>query len=230
VGASLLDRGVHYALAHPEILRPQLRAILRASAEGDLRILLPGVTGLSEIDAFRKFLRQVTDEIRKESSTPLPQSLPVGAMIETPAALLMVDAIAQSADFLSLGTNDLLCHLFGRERHRGQECAHEPSLLRAIDLTVHAARSANKPLSVCGEMAGDPVFTALLIGLGVRQLSMSPERLPEIHYNVSRISTAEAMALSRRVLAMNSGSKVSRFLSEHIDPWHQLLTAEKPDR
>ena len=124
---------------------------------------------------------------------------------------------------MSLGTNDLLCHLFGRERHRGQELAHEPSLLRAIDRTVHAARSANKPLSVCGEMAGDPAFTALLIGLGIRQLSMSPERLPEVRYNVLRISAAEATALARRVLRMYSASEVEQLVCASRDPWHRLL-------
>ena len=229
VGASLLDRSVHYALAHPEILRPQLRAILRAAAEGNLRILLPGVTGLSEINAFRAFLQQVAGEIRNESSTQVPQSIPVGAMIETPAALLMADAVAQSADFLSLGTNDLLCHLFGRERHRGQESAYEPSLLRALDLTARAAHSANKPLSVCGEMAGEPAFTALLIGLGIRQLSMSPERLPEVRYNVSKISAAEAVSLSRQVLTLHSAREVRQLLSEHLDPWHDLLSEEQRD-
>ena len=85
-------------------------------------------------------------------------------MIETPVALLMADAIAARADFLSLGTNDLLCHLFGRERRRGKETAYEPSFLRALELTVRAAEAANKPLSICGEIAGTPAFTALLIG------------------------------------------------------------------
>jgi phosphoenolpyruvate-protein phosphotransferase len=229
VGASLLDRSVHYALAHPEILRPQLRAILRAAPEGNLRILLPGVTGPGEIDTFRAFLRQVADEVWKESSARAPRFIPVGAMIETAAALLMVDAIAESADFLSLGTNDLLCHLFGRERHRGRENAYEPSLLRAIDFTVQAARSTNKPLSVCGEMAGEPAFTALLIGLGIRELSMSPERLPEVRYNVSRISATQASTLSRRALALPNGSEVKRLLAEHIDPWHQMLSEEQRD-
>lgn len=226
VGASLLDRSVHYALAHPEIVCPQLRAILRAALDGDLRVLLPGVTGLQEIDAFRTLLQQVAEELGKESAAP-PRSVPVGAMIETPAALLMVDAIAQRADFLSLGTNDLLCHLFGRERHRGQESAYEPSLLRALDLTARAARAANKPLSVCGEMAGEPTFTPLLVGLGIRQLSMSPERLPEVRYNVSKISAAEATNLARQVLALHSASEVRRLLSEHLDPWHQLLSDEE---
>jgi phosphoenolpyruvate-protein kinase (PTS system EI component) len=226
VGVSFVDRSIHYALAHPEVLRPQLRAILRAAADGDLRILLPGVLGATEIHAFRGFLRQITDELRNERCA-VPESVPVGAMIETPAALLMVDAIAQSTDFLSIGTNDLLCHLFGRERGYGQESAYEPSLLRALDLTVRAAAAANKPLSVCGEIAGDPTFTALLIGLGIRQLSMSPERLPEVRYNVLKISAAQATALAKRAFTLQSADQVRSLLSEHSDPWHQLLSEEQ---
>lgn len=224
VGASLIDRSIHYALAHPEILRPQLRAVLRAASDGALRILLPGVLGPGEIQTFREFLREIAGEVRRERSAA-PESIPVGAMIETPAALLMVDAIAQGADFLSIGTNDLLCHLFGRERQGGHESAYEPSLLRALELTVRAADSAKTPLSVCGEMAGDPTCTALLIGLGIRQLSMSPERLPEVRYNVSMISAAEATALARRSLCLHSATEVKRLLCESRDPWHELLSA-----
>lgn len=218
VGAALSDRGVHYALAHPEVLRPQLRAILRAAAGGDVRILLPGVTGVTEINAFRALLRRTAAELGSETG-----HVPVGAMIETPAALLMLDAIADGADFLSLGTNDLLCNLFGRERHRAKETACEPSFLRAIDLTIRAASAADKPLSICGEIAGAPAFTPLLVGLGIRQLSMSPERLPEVRYNVPRISAGDATALARRVLAMRSASEVERLLSQSVDPWHELL-------
>ena len=222
VRAAIRDCGVHYALAHPEILRPQLRAILRAAAEGDLKILLPAVTGVTEIHAFRAFLQKVAAELQSEVGLVL-RHVPVGAMIETPAALFMLDAIAERADFLSLGTNDLLCHLFGSERQGGKETAYEPSFLRALDLTVRAADANGKPLSICGELAGDPAFTALLIGLGIRQFSMSPERLPEVRYNVSMISADEATTLARRVLSMHTASDVERLLSENVDPWHRLL-------
>jgi phosphotransferase system enzyme I (PtsI) len=225
VGASLTDRSIHYALAHPEILRPQLRAILRAAAVAPLRILLPGVLGPREVQNFRGFLRQVANE-HPSGRSPTPEPIPIGAMIETPAALLMVDAIAQTADFFSVGTNDLLCHLFGRERRTGRESAFEPSLLRALELTVRAASAANKPLTVCGEMAGDPTFTALLIGLGVRQLSMSPERLPEVRYNVSNISVDHAAALAKEALTLQSAAEVEKFLVEQGDPWHQLLSQQ----
>ena len=222
VGAALSECGIHYALAHPAILRPQLRAILRAAREANIRILLPGVVGLPEIDAFRALLEDVAAELQRETGSASP-SVPVGAMIETPAALLMADAIAARADFLSLGTNDLLCHLFGRERRRGKETAYEPSFLRALELTVRAAEAAHKPLSICGEIAGTPAFTALLIGLGIRELSMSPERLPEVRYSISKISADAARALARRALGLHVAGEVQRLLSEHVDPWHALL-------
>lgn len=223
IGASLSDCGIHFALEHPDIIRPQLRAIVRAAAAGDLRVLLPGVTGVAEIARFRVLLEEVTNGL---GALPTSRRIPIGAMIETPAALLMLDAIAEHTDFLSLGTNDLLCHLFGRARHRaGKETAAEPSFLLALDLTVRAARARNKPLTLCGELAGEPAFTALLIGLGIRQLSMSPERLPEVRYNVSRVVTKEATTLAHRVLAVQSASEVEQFLSENVDPWHQLLEA-----
>lgn len=219
-GAALRDRGVHYALAHPEILRPQLRAILRAAGEGNVGILLPGVSGVAEIEAFRAIVADVAREIGRDNDSP---SIPVGAMIETAAALLMLDAIAERADFLSLGTNDLLFRLFGRERQRGKESAFEPSFLRALDLTVRTAAEKHKPVGICGELASTPLFTPLLIGLGIRQMSMSPERLPEIRYNVTRISAEECAALARRVLAMTDVAEVERALSENLDPWHRLL-------
>jgi hypothetical protein len=191
-------------------------------AEGNLGILLPAVTGAPEIDAFRAFLQNIADELHSEADSALPHVL-VGAMIETPAALFMLDAIAERVDFLSLGTNDLLCHLFGSDRRGGKETAYEPSFLRALDLTVRAADAKGKPLSICGELAGAPAFTALLIGLGIRQFSMSPERLPEVRYNLSRISAHEATAFAHRVLGMHSASDVKRLLSENVGPWHKLL-------
>jgi hypothetical protein len=110
-----------------------------------------------------------------------------------------------------------------RERGRGEETAYEASFLRALDLTVRAAAAKGTPLGLCGEVAGAPAFTALLIGLGIRELSMSPERLAEVRYNVLGISAAEARTVAQRALAASSASDVKRLLSEHSDPWHELL-------
>lgn len=229
-GAAIADSGVHYALAHPELLRPQLRAILRAAEDGNLRILLPGVTGVKEIDAFRSVMASVADEIRDEDGR-VPRRVPVGAMIETLPALFLLEDIAESADFLSLGTNDLLRHLFGRERGRVKETVYEPSLVRAIDTAVRLAETRDREIGICGEVAGEPSFTSLLVGLGLRRLSMSPERLPEVRYNVSHIRAGDAAALARRVLELKSADDVEACLHEHADPWHQLVRIrEKEER
>ena len=144
VRVAIRDCGVHYALAHPEILRPQLRAILRAAAEGDLKILLPAVTGVTEIDAFRVFLQKVAAELQSEIGLVL-RHVPVGAMIETPAALFMLDAIAERADFLSLGTNDLLCHLFGSERREGKRPrTNQASSARSTSLSAPRMRRESR--------------------------------------------------------------------------------------
>lgn len=221
-GAALAYGGVHYALAHPDLLRPQLRAILRAADHGNLRVLLPGVTGVAEIEAFRRLMERVADELRSERGRA-PRLVPVGAMIETLPALFMLSDIMEISEFLSLGTNDLLRQLFGRERRQVKETMYEPSLLRAIDTAVRASEEKGCEMSICGEVAGEPVFTALLVGLGLRRLSMSPERLPEVRYNVSRIRTSDAAALARRTLALKSADQVERCLREHVDPWHQLV-------
>jgi phosphotransferase system enzyme I (PtsI) len=225
-GAAIADSGVHYALAHPDLLRPQLRAILRAADDGNLRILLPGVTGITEIETFQRFMETVADELRSERGR-VSRRIAVGAMIETLPALFMLRDIAERAEFLSLGTNDLLRHLFGRERGRVKETVYEPSLLRAIDTAVRLAGEKDRELGICGEVAGEPAFTALLVGLGLRRLSMSPERLPEVRYNVSCMRADEAAALACRALALKTAGEVERCLREHLDPWHQLVCARE---
>lgn len=221
-GAGVAEGGVHYALAHPDILRPQLRAILRAADEGNLRILLPGVVGVTEIEAFRSLMDTIADDLRRERGRA-PRRVPLGAMIETVPGLFMLEDIAKHVDFLSLGTNDLLRHFFGRERGRVKETVYEPSLLRAINAARRLAAEADREIGICGEIAGEPAFTALLVGLGLRRLSMSPERLPEVRYNVSRIRTSDAVALARRALELKSAGEIERCLREHVDPWHQLV-------
>jgi phosphotransferase system enzyme I (PtsI) len=155
--------------------------------------------------------------------------MPVGAMIETLPALFMLNDIAQVADFISLGTNDLLRHLFGRERGRVKETMCEPSLWRAIDTAVRTAREKAREIGICGEIAGEPAFTSLLVGLGLRRLSMSPERLPEVRYNVSRIRASDATTLARQALELKSADEIEHFLGDHVDPWHQLVRTREEE-
>jgi phosphoenolpyruvate-protein kinase (PTS system EI component) len=180
------------------------------------------VIGVAEIEAFRRVIETVGDDLRNERGWA-PRRVPLGAMIETVPALFMLEDIAAHVDFLSLGTNDLLRHFFGRERGRVTETAFEPSLLRAIDTARRLAAKHDREIGICGEIAGEPAFTAVLVGLGLRRLSMSPERLPEVRYNVSRIRAGDAATLARRVLALQGAREIERHVREHTDPWHDLV-------
>ncbi len=220
--AALPDCGIHYALQHPEILAPQLRALLRVADEGELRILLPGVTGVGEIERFRLTLAQSAADLGDAVGRDW-RAIPIGAMVETPSAIFMLRDIADAVDFLSLGTNDLLCHLFGRERRKATESMCEPSLLRAVDQAVRAAAERGRDIGICGELAGEPAFTALLLGIGIRRFSMSPERIPEVRYNFSRLHAGDAAALAAEVLAARSADAVERILEQGSHPWADLL-------
>lgn len=228
--AAVTERGVHYSLRHQELFLPQLRAILRAARHGQVRLLLPFVTGVSEIRAVRALLCDLSREFERAGEGP-PPVLPVGAMIETTPAVLMAAEIAKEADFLSIGSNDLLRHLFSarwQDDRPDGESAFEPSLLRAIDLVVRASERTGKTVALCGEMAGGPPFTALLIGLGLRELSMSPKRIAEVRYNVRATEASRARALANEALSLATAGEVRALLARHLDPWDALLGGEAP--
>jgi phosphoenolpyruvate-protein phosphotransferase len=226
--ASIGERGVHYSLSHPEIFRPQLRAILRAAAHGNVRILLPMVTGVAEIREVRRLLDELRAELAAEG-VAVERPVPVGAMIETPPAVLLARDIAAAADFMSVGSNDLLHYLFAADRQfqSGAVASEfEPSLLRAIDVTVRAGGEAGKEVGLCGEMAGTPAMTSLLIGLGLRAFSMSPQRLAEVRYNVREIDAGKARQLAEEVLRLSTAEEVRRAVLAHADPWQRMLEEE----
>jgi phosphotransferase system enzyme I (PtsI) len=194
-------RAIRLSLKEPQLLRPQLAAMLRAGAHGPLRILLPMITTPGEVRAVRKELDKTARRLIRGGVTiadPLP---PVGVMIEVPGAALAADSLAQTADFFAIGTNDLTMYTLAIDR--GEErVAHlfnplHPAVLRLIQFTVEAALRARIPVSVCGEIAGDPRFTALLIGLGVRELSMTAKAIPRVK---SRILSVDMHAAGRRAM------------------------------
>lgn len=194
-------RAIRLSLKEPKLLRPQLAAMLRAGAHGPLRILLPMITTPGEVRAVRKELDKTARRLTRRGVTiadPLP---PVGVMIEVPGAALAADSLAQAADFFAIGTNDLTMYTLAIDR--GEErVAHlfnplHPAVLRLIQFTVEAALRARIPVSVCGEIAGDPRFTALLVGLGVRELSMTAKAIPRVK---SRILSVDMHAAGRRAM------------------------------
>lgn len=201
VNPALGLRAIRLSLREPQLLRPQLAAMLRAGAHGPLRILLPMITTPGEVRAVRKELEKTARRLVRRGlriADPLP---PVGVMIEVPGAALAADSLAQTADFFAIGTNDLTMYTLaidrGEERVAYLYNPLHPAVLRLIQFTVEAGLRQRIPVSVCGEIAGDPRFTALLIGLGVRDLSMTAKAIARVK---SRILSIDMHAAGRRAM------------------------------
>ena len=196
-------RGIRVLLDRPELLRPQLRALLRAARHGSLRILVPMVTAIQEIVQLKEVLGEVEEELKLER-IPYNADVPLGIMVEVPAVALMADRFAREVDFFAIGTNDLTQYILAVDRGNNQ-VAHlyqelDPAVLVAIKCTVDAARKHEIPVSVCGDMASNPLATALLIGLGVNELSAPPSFLPEIKRVIRSMRRQEAEELVHTIM------------------------------
>ncbi len=213
---SLGLRGIRLTLARPEIFRVQVRALMRAAAEGDLRIMVPLVSGLGEIRAFREMCRSVHEELVRENVRHR-LDFPVGTMIEVPSAALIADRLAPEVDFMAIGTNDLIQYALAVDRNN-EHVAHlyrplHPAVLEMIHRVVAAGRRGGAEVSVCGEMAADPGMVPILLGLGVRVFSMGPRSIPSVG-EVVRKSDLEALeSIAERCLGMDGADEISRFLS-----------------
>jgi phosphotransferase system enzyme I (PtsI) len=207
-------RAIRLALQDRRLLDPQLAAMLRAASEGSLRILLPMISNAGEIRKVRDAMEQVARRLRRRG-VRVPKALPpLGAMIEIPGAALAADSLAAEADFFSIGTNDLVQYTLAIDRS-DEQVAHlynplHPAVLRLIQFAVEAALRRNMPISVCGEMAGEPRFSALLLGLGLRNLSMSPRNIPRVK---QRIRNLDMVAATRRARAIMDQSDTGRIAS-----------------
>ncbi len=219
-------RAIRFCLDQPDIFRPQLRAILRASTHGDLRVMFPLISG---VDQFRQ-VRSVFDDVRAEldrESIPYRKNLPIGTMIELPAAVEVADQLAQECDFFSLGTNDLIQYTLAVDRVN-QRIAHlyqpaHPAVLRMIRRTVKAAKAAGIPCTVCGEIAGDPKFTELLLGLDVDAISMSPLALPRVAAELRNMEYSKAKWFANKALRMSSATEIEAMIEKRF---HQRRTME----
>jgi phosphoenolpyruvate-protein phosphotransferase len=212
-------RGTRLLLAHPALLRSQLRAILRVSGAHPVAALLPMVGGLEEVRAVRALLQELTADLRAHR-VPFDEAMPLGAMIEVPAAAIVAGDLALELDFLSLGTNDLVQYLLAADRDdpamSGYYRALHPAVLRLIRSAVIAVGRAGKPLTLCGEMAGDPFYTELLLGLGLRSLSVAPRQLGEVRHEIRRIEVRAATALARRVLGRATRDEIRDMLERRF--------------
>jgi phosphoenolpyruvate-protein phosphotransferase (PTS system enzyme I) len=204
-------RAIRLSLQDRRLLDPQLAAMLRAAAEGPLRILLPMISNAGEIRRVREAMSQVARRLKRRGAA-LPNPLPpLGAMIEVPGAALAADSLAAEADFFAIGTNDLVQYTLAIDRS-DEQVAHlynplHPAVLRLIQFAIEAALRRGMPISVCGEMAGEPRFTALLLGLGLRNLSMAPSNIPRVK---QRIRNLDMVAATRRARAIMDQSDTGR--------------------
>jgi phosphoenolpyruvate-protein phosphotransferase (PTS system enzyme I) len=204
-------RAIRFCLAQPELFRAQLRAILRASAEGNVKLMYPMISGLDELNQANALVEKCKTELRAEK-IPFDEKLEIGAMIEIPSAALIADSLARRVKFFSIGSNDLIQYTLAADR-TNEKVSHlyeptHPAILRLIKMTVDAAHQHGVWVGVCGEIAGDPVLAPLLIGLGVDELSAAPPVVPQIKYIMRRLKLSEAQALAKFALECESPSEI----------------------
>lgn len=216
-------RSIRLSFEHPEFFQTQLRAVLRAAAhaqelDGQVRLMFPMITNVEEIARVRQMVRQVARELRREGKRFAP--VPLGMMLEVPAAAIMIRPMLRLVDFVSIGSNDLVQYLMAADRdnpkvsHLCQPLA--PAVLRTLAYVIRSCRKANKPLTLCGEMAGQPRAFVLLLGMGLRSFSMSPSFIPSIKELAAHVSTAAAEQILRQALRMPRTKRIQEFMGEQL--------------
>jgi phosphotransferase system enzyme I (PtsI) len=209
-------RGIRLTLARLEVFRSQIRALYRAGLYGDLWIMLPMVSTVEEVRQFRAFAAEVMAEMEQEG-VPFRRDVRLGVMIEVPAAAMIADVLAREVDFFSIGTNDLIQYSIAVDRNN-EHVSHlyqplHPGILRMLRFVIDSARAAGIEVSLCGEMGGDPRFALMLIGLGMRRLSMSPRRIPEVKAWLREAAVAELSEMATQCLGHSTAADVQ----EHLD-------------
>lgn len=207
-------RAIRFCLARPDIFKTQLRAILRASVHGELKLMYPMISGVEELRQANQLLEESKAELRKKGM-PFNDLLEVGAMIEVPSAAMTADILAKEADFFSIGTNDLIQYSIAVDRSNEKvaylyEPAH-PGVLRLIKNIIDVGHSANIWVGMCGEMAGDSVFSLILLGLGLDEFSMPSIMIPEIKHIIRSVSRQEAVNIAQGALSLSTAKEVEDF-------------------
>jgi phosphotransferase system enzyme I (PtsI) len=208
-------RSIRYSLHRPDIFRTQLRALYRASVEGPMAILFPLISGVAELRAAKAICADVCAELASQGIAHDPK-VPIGTMIETPSAAFIADLLAAECDFLSIGTNDLIQYSLAADRedeHVGY-LYHplHPAILRALKQIVEGANRANKPVAMCGDMAGDPLLAWILMGIGLRQLSMAPRQIPVLKEIIHSTTMADAERLAGQALQLRTETEVEELV------------------
>jgi phosphoenolpyruvate-protein phosphotransferase (PTS system enzyme I) len=222
---SLAQRGIRLLLQHLDVLKPQLRAFLRISAQHPVSILIPVVGGIEDVRQARRMIRQVQDELEAEGKR-FNRAIPVGAMIEIPSAALMTRTLAREVDFLSLGTNDLVQYVLAADREDATIAPYyqplHPAVLRLIHSVAEAAATARCELTMCGEMAGDPLHTELLLGLGLREFSIAPGEMLEVKNALRQVRLEHARLFADRALELGTVAEIEALVK------HRRTSADAP--
>jgi phosphoenolpyruvate-protein phosphotransferase (PTS system enzyme I) len=210
-------RSVRLCLRNLALFKTQMRAILRASAFGDVRIMFPMVSTLLELRQCKMILAEVKEDLEEEG-IPFNRKLPVGTMIEVPSAAILADQLAREVNFFSIGTNDLVQYTLAADRTNENVAslynAADPAVLRLLEMVIKAAGPTGIDVCVCGEMSGDPLYTILLLGMGLRQFSVTPHNIPEIKKIVRSIRLDEATQVSQEALRLETARDVNSYLRE----------------
>jgi phosphotransferase system enzyme I (PtsI) len=211
-------RAVRYCLRHPDMFRAQLRGLLRASVHGNLKVMFPMVSGIAELRAAKRALLEAREELRKQGvETRMP---PVGIMVELPSAAMIADRLARECDFLSIGTNDLIQYTMAIDRqNKDVAYLYRPlhlAVLRMLKLVCDAGRAASIPVSMCGEMAGEPLYALVLLGLGLDELSMNGPSIPLVKRIVRAASAEDGRRLVDRLLEYTAADDIEREVRSHM--------------
>lgn len=221
-------RSIRLALSNITLFRTQLRAILRASVLGDVRIMFPMISTLMELRQAKMILADAMEDL-EEAGIEFNRNVPVGIMVEVPSAVIVLDQFIEEIDFISIGTNDLIQYALAVDRGN-KDVAHlytgaDPAVLRLIDRAINVARGADTSVSLCGQMAGMARYTMLLLGLGLRSFSMTANTLPEIKRVVRAVNIDECEALAEYALSLETARDIRTFLNEELSKRFPDLSA-----
>lgn len=212
-------RAVRFCLVHKDFFKVQLRAMLRAALQGNIKIMFPMISSVEELNEVKKILGEVENELTIKN-IPHKKSPEIGIMVEVPSAVMMADELAKECSFFSIGTNDLIQYSLAVDRNN-EHIAHlyepaHPAILKMLKMTITSAKKAGIPCSICGEMASDPLFTELLIGLGLDAFSMSSVSIPQICALITSINSKDAETFAENVLKCRTAKEVKHILKENI--------------
>jgi len=212
-------RAIRFCLARPDIFKLQLRAILRASVHGKLKMMYPMISGIEELRQANAIFEEAKKELEFEGK-PFDKDMEVGTMIEVPSAAMTADILAKEADFFSIGTNDLIQYSLAADRTNEKvaylyEPSH-PAVLRLINETIQAAHAAKIRVGMCGEMAGDPALAVLLLGLGLDEFSMPPQMIPEIKYIIRSVKIVDAQEMALNALKLSTAKEVEDYTQARL--------------